>query len=123
MQKVLLVEDNLILLEAIETYLTGLDLEVESRHTTENILQEIPDMDLSLAILDVWVKPIQGDEISLAIKNNQKIKSFPIILISAKDDLDVTAQKAKADDHLHKPFRLPELGEKALNLIELSFGS
>jgi two-component system OmpR family response regulator len=118
MQKVLLVEDNLILLEAIETYLTGLDLEVESRHTTENILQEIPDMDLSLAILDVWVKPIQGDEISLSIKNSQKIKPFPIILISAKDDLNITAKNACADDHLHKPFRLPELGSKVLSLIE-----
>ncbi len=123
MKKVLLVEDNLILLKAIETYLIGLDFEVEPRHTTENLLQEIPDMNLNLAILDVWVQPIQGDELSFAIKNNLSIESFPIILISAKDDLNITAQKAHADDHLHKPFRLPELGDKALTLIELNSGN
>ncbi len=116
MKKVLLIEDNAVLLKAIETYLRGLEFEVVCCKNTCGILEELDEINPDLGIFDVWVDPVQGDHLSKAIKQNNKSNKFPIILISAKDNLDATAKEALADDHLHKPFHLPELGKMALRL-------
>jgi DNA-binding response OmpR family regulator len=118
MKKVLLVEDDPYLLRAMEIYLTGLGFKVQAYLNTASIVSSYDELSPDLGVFDVWVEPISGDKLCHIVKTELMNPEFPVILISAKNDLEKRAIQAQADLFLHKPFQLPDLGDSILKLME-----
>ena len=66
-----------------------------------------------LIILDLMLPGMPGDEV---LKNIREKSKVPVIVLSAKDELDTKADLLKlgANDYMTKPFALKELEARAL---------
>ena len=66
-----------------------------------------------LIILDLMLPGMSGDEV---LKNIREKSKVPVIVLSAKDELDtkVDLLKLGANDYMTKPFALKELEARAL---------
>ncbi|SMO32216.1 response regulator transcription factor [Solitalea koreensis] len=109
LQRILLVEDEEHLLEAIK-----LNLELEGYHVTvatdgKKALKIVKEERFNLAILDVMLPEIDGFQVceTIRLENTE----LPILFLTAKNTSEdrVMGLKKGADDYLTKPFNLEEL--------------
>ena len=107
--KILAVDDDKEILNAIEIYLTNEQMKVykasNGREALE-ILEKEPDM--HLIIMDLMMPELDGIHTILKIRQDKEI---PIIVLSAKsEDKDVVlGLNIGADDYITKPFNFLEL--------------
>lgn len=115
--KILLLEDELMLNNAICEYLKDIGHFVESFVDGADVLRAIEN-GYDLLILDVNVPTISGFEL-LSELNNKKIH-IPTIFISAQIDIeDITkAYELGCREYLKKPFHLGELGIKINQILK-----
>ncbi len=118
MKKILLVEDDPHLLRAMDIYLTGIGFETVQYLNTASVVEDFDQVKPDLGVFDVWVDPIAGDELCHIVKTELMNPEFPVIFISAKSGLEKRAIKVQADQFFQKPFRLPDLGDSIMKLIE-----
>ena len=59
-----------------------------------------------LILLDDWLSDGYGHLLCRALKQNRQTKTIPVVLISAKNDIECIAEKSHADDYIPKPFDL-----------------
>jgi DNA-binding response OmpR family regulator len=108
MEKILVVEDELTLLETLEYNLTrqGYEVHIAADGLTalEVARQEHPD----LIVLDVMLPGLDGFEICRVLRQEM---SVPILMLTARDDeVDkVVGLEVGADDYMTKPFSMREL--------------
>lgn len=109
--KVLAVDDNEDALFALERMLVHHGYQVltanSGRQALEIAAREVPD----LILLDVMMPEMDGYEVTQKLKDDPNLKFIPIILVTAKDDLDdvVSGLNLGADDYIKKPFRQEEI--------------
>ena len=62
--------------------------------------------DIDIVLLDIMMPGISGYELLQRMKNDERLRPIPVIMISALDEIDAVVQcvKAGADDYLPKPF-------------------
>ena len=62
--------------------------------------------DFGLVLLDIMMPKMNGYEVLEQVKNDERLKHIPIIMISAVDDLEsvVRCIELGAEDYLFKPF-------------------
>lgn len=115
--KILLLEDELMLNQAISEYLTGIGHMVESFTDGEEVINSV-DTSFDLLILDINVPKKDGFEI-LAELNSKKIY-IPTIYITALNDIeDITrAYDLGCREYIKKPFHLEELGIKINQILK-----
>ena len=115
--KILLLEDELMLNNAISEYLKSIGHMVESFLDGAEVLNNI-EQGYDLLILDVNVPNVDGFSV-LEELNNRKIH-IPTIFISAQIDIeDITkAYNLGAREYLKKPFHLGELGIKINQILK-----
>lgn len=108
--RVLIVEDN----HDSMTFLVGcladryeVDLAKNGQIGVEKALETIPD----LIISDVMMPGISGFDLCQVLKNDEKTSHIPIILLTAKADMDskIKGLATGADAYLYKPFKKKEL--------------
>lgn len=114
--KILLLEDELMLNNAINQYLTSIGHQVES--FTDGQAVDSINNSYDLLILDINVPTLDGFEI-LTILNSKKI-FIPTIFISALSDIeDITkGYNLGCKEYLKKPFHLAELGIKINQILK-----
>ncbi|OLA94437.1 MAG: hypothetical protein BHW64_03905 [Candidatus Melainabacteria bacterium LEY3_CP_29_8] len=113
MAKILIVDDNPNYLgDALPMYGYEVDVAkngVEALHklTTPNDSNSKYD----LVLLDVMMPKMDGWQTLKYIRNNDKIKTIPIIMITAvnEESKQIMGLKTGADDYITKPFILPNL--------------
>lgn len=105
---ILVVDDEREIADLIEIYLQNEDFKVYKYYSSKNILNDLENINIDLAILDVMMPDIDG--FSLCSKIREKY-NFPIIFVTAKiEDIDkISGLILGADDYVTKPFQPLEL--------------
>jgi DNA-binding response OmpR family regulator len=108
-RRLLLVEDDRTLRQALTFNLTREGYEVTSAADGETALEAARSDRLDLILLDVMLPGMSGVEV-LRVLRREGVAT-PIIILSAKgDEIDrVVGLKVGADDYVAKPFSRPEL--------------
>lgn len=108
MQKILIVEDEKEIAEAIKIYLEEENFEIIMCLDSSKVMDLIKQNDFQLVLLDIMMPKLDG--ISLA-RQIRKLSSIPIIFISAKSESTdkIIGLNAGADDYITKPFEPLEL--------------
>ena len=116
--KILLLEDEMMLNNAISEYLKGIGHMVESFCDGQEVLDAINNNSFDLLILDINVPTKDGFEI-LTELNNKKVY-IPTIFISALIDIeDISkAYNLGCREYIKKPFHLGELGIKINQILK-----
>ena len=122
-QRILLVEDEEHLLEAIK-----LNLELEGYRVTtatdgKMALKRFKEECFNLIILDVMIPEINGFQVAETIRLENR--EVPIMFLTAKNTSEdrVLGLKKGADDYLVKPFNLEELILRVAILVRRSLSS
>lgn len=115
--KILLLEDELMLNNAISEYLRDIGHMVESFTDGEEVINNI-DTSFDLLILDINVPKKNGFEILEDL--NKKRVYIPTIFITALNDIeDITkAYDLGCREYIKKPFHLEELGIKINQILK-----
>jgi two-component system response regulator RegX3 len=106
--RVLVVDDEPALLDAVGYALRSEGFEVETATDGENALQTLNDDSIGLVVLDIMLPRLSGIEVC---RRMREASDVPIILLSARDaEVDrVLGLESGADDYVTKPFSMPEL--------------
>jgi len=109
MKKILVVDDDSSIRYAIkEGFFTEYEIiSADSGKKCFRYLEsEIPD----LILLDIMMPEMNGWQVLKRLKESEKLKNIPVVIISARTD--ITAKKAGgfyADDYIEKPFAINDV--------------
>jgi two-component system alkaline phosphatase synthesis response regulator PhoP len=108
MNKVLIIEDDPVIVELLSIHLTDLACRITSVHNGVEGLQLALKEEFDLVILDLMLPGVNGMDICRRIRHTGH--STPILILSAKsEEIDkVVGLETGADDYLTKPFGVRE---------------
>lgn len=116
--KILVAEDEPMLLKTIELKLKKEGYEVITTADGREAIAKIEEMDPDMVITDIMMPYISGLEI-VAIVRKRTHKKIPIIMLSAMEQEKVVMEAFElgADDYITKPFSLNELAIRVKRLM------
>jgi len=119
--RILLVEDEKNLLEAIRFNLEMEDYEVESATNGQIALKKFKEQRFNLVILDVMIPEINGFAVCEKIRLENL--DVPVLFLTAKDSPadKIKGFKLGADDYVTKPFNLEEVLMRVHVLVKRSY--
>ena len=105
---ILVVDDEKEIADLIEIYLKNESYNVYKYYSSKNVLTDITNLNIDLAILDVMMPDIDGFKLCSKIREKY---NFPIVFVTAKvEDIDkISGLTIGADDYITKPFQPLEL--------------
>lgn len=120
--KILVVDDEKSILELLTINLRILGYEVISASTGMEAILQASLESPSLILLDVMLPDGDGVGICSMIRNNEKTKYIPIILLSAKSQEEdkIKGLMAGADDYITKPFSIKEVDARIQSVLRRS---
>jgi CheY-like chemotaxis protein len=116
-KKILIFDDDTIILEVISIIFKDGGYDVEISETSHDIIQRVSDFKPDLILMDNWIPNIGGVEATNLLKNHEDFKHIPVIYVTANNDIAYLANSAKADDYIAKPFNLEDLEEKVAKYL------
>ena len=107
--RILLAEDEVSLARAVVRILEKSNYSAEAVHNCLDALQFLESGEYDLAILDIMMPKMDG--ITVVKKLRQQGKNIPIIMLTAKSEIDdkVLGLDSGANDYMTKPFDAKEL--------------
>jgi two-component system cell cycle response regulator len=120
-KKILIADDSQVTLASLEkTLAAGLFQTIRASNGKEafdKAVCELPD----LIMLDVMMPEMNGFEVARVLKEDNRTRSIPIIMVTALDDPEHehAGRAAGAEEYLSKPVRPQELIARANSLISL----
>jgi two-component system, OmpR family, copper resistance phosphate regulon response regulator CusR len=107
--RILIIEDERKLADAIGEGLRGNGYEVALAHTGESGVRHLYDNSVDMILLDVMLPRVGGLEVLREIRRNGF--KIPVLILTSKGSVDdrVRGLDSGADDYLVKPFAFPEL--------------
>ena len=109
MKKILLVEDDPLIIEIYTTKLKERGFEVEVANEGEEAIKKLKEKHFDLLVLDIVLPQLSGFEILKKIRKNKDLKSLKIMVLSnlgQKSDVE-EAEKLGADKYLIKAHYTP----------------
>ena len=108
MERLLVVDDEPILLKGLKFSLEQEEYEIETAIDGEEAINKFQSGEYDLIILDIMLPKINGIEVCRKIR---EVSNIPIIMLTAKgdDDSKIDGLEVGADDYLTKPFNILEL--------------
>jgi len=117
MKKILIIDDALDIVEAIQSILESENYQVESSRNFDRIIEDAHKFQPHLIMLDVLLPGIDGRDIAKKIRQSGNgIAKTPILLMSAHADLVNNFRDSGANDFIAKPFEIEEILNKVAAL-------
>ncbi len=115
--KILVVEDDEIISDAVVEYLSDQHYAVEATYDGKSAWELLEVFTYDLILLDVMLPEMDG--ITLCRKLRNQGMDIPILMLTGRDTLDnkIEGLDAGADDYLVKPFELEELSARIRALL------
>ena len=115
--RILVVEDDVMLAEAITRALTQSAHAVDSARSGEEADRALATTDYDLVLLDLGLPQMDGFEILKRLR--QRRSTVPVLILTVRDSLEdrIAGLDLGADDYLTKPFHLSELEARVRALI------
>ncbi|MCT7663558.1 response regulator transcription factor [Shinella kummerowiae] len=112
--RILLIEDDAVLGEAVRDYVAGLGHAVDWMQTLDDGRAATGTVDYDLMLLDLRLP--DGSGLTLLKDLRRAGAATPIIILTAHDQISdrIEGLNSGADDYLVKPFNLGELGARML---------
>ena len=122
-KKLLVVDDEDTLCEAMRFNLEAEGYEVDTAGSAEEVLA----MDVSgydLLLLDIMMGEISGIQLAKILKANPATASIPIIFCTAKDSEDdmIDGLELGADDYIVKPYSLRNVLARVKTVLRRTYG-
>ena len=119
---VLIVDDEYIGRETLQSILEGEGYELEMAENGLQALEKARKLSPDVILLDVMMPGMTGFEVCQRIRNDPQIAEIPIIILTALDDREslLNALKAGADDFVSKPFDRYELRARLMGITRLN---
>jgi len=110
-ERILIVEDDKHISKLVKFNLEKADYDCTVAPTGEKALDTLKRQAVDLVILDIMLPGIDGLEVCREIKQHEKLKSTPVIMLTAKgEEIDrIVGLELGADDYMTKPFSPREL--------------
>lgn len=108
MAKILVVDDEKIIVKGIRFSLLQEGWEVDQAYDGEEGLQKAKEQEFDMILLDIMLPKMNGLEVCRQIR---EFSNMPIIMLTAKgDDMDkIIGLEYGADDYITKPFNILEV--------------
>jgi CheY-like chemotaxis protein len=120
-EKVLVVDDERQIRDLLKEFLTGEAYEVilasNGKEAIEVTEREHPDV----ILLDLKMPGIGGIEVCQRLKDEPTTQFIPIIVVTGYVDNKIHAIEAGADDFIHKPINLSELGFRVKSILRTRY--
>jgi len=108
MNKILVVDDDLDILEVLRFLLKKNGYEVFALSEAQKVIETVKEAKPDIVLLDINLSGYDGREICKYLKTTLHVKT-PIILFSANISYKNSYQDSHADDFLEKPFEVKKL--------------
>ncbi|SOD11544.1 response regulator transcription factor [Pedobacter xixiisoli] len=120
MSKILIAEDEVLMLKALEFKLKKDGYQVDVASDGRQAMDKVKSETYDLILTDIMMPFVGGMEILSYIKNDPLKKSTPVLLISAVGLENVVLEgfSLGADDFIYKPFNLNELSVRIKRYIK-----
>lgn len=108
MKKVLVVDDEKLIVKGIKFSLEQDEMQVDCAYDGEEALEKAKENSYDIILLDVMLPGLSGFEVCQAIR---EFSDVPVIMLTAKgDDMDkILGLEYGADDYITKPFNILEV--------------
>lgn len=119
--KILVVDDDWLNRELLETYLKNAGYKVETASDGAKALKMAVDSPPDLVLCDVQMPRLTGYEVCQALKSNPATQFVPVVMVTAldSDDEKLRAVEAGADDFVTKPFNTILLLTRVRSLLRI----
>lgn len=108
-KKILIVDDDIYILEAMEELLKYSGYEVDITAKADEIFNLTYQFNPDLILMDIMLSEVDGRDICWELKINNKTKNIPVIMISGLTNVEHSIQFCGADDLVVKPFDIQDL--------------
>ncbi|MFM2432868.1 MAG: hypothetical protein RLZZ511_4082 [Cyanobacteriota bacterium] len=117
--KILIVDDDTILLEALTTILEPWGLKVFTLCDPQHFLSTLEATSPDLLLLDVEFPDVSGVELCQVVRSDQRWSHLPIVVFTARSESEIVSQAFAmgADDFVSKPIVESELIARILNQL------
>ena len=107
-KKVLVVDDEKLIVKGIRFSLEQDGMEVDCAYDGEEALKMVKEREYDIVLLDVMLPKLTGFEVCQQIR---EFSSVPVVMLTAKgDDMDkILGLEYGADDYITKPFNILEV--------------
>jgi DNA-binding response OmpR family regulator len=122
MPRILLVDDDAVIIKLYQIILKGTEFELEIAPTGKDMLLAIGKQKPDVILLDVVLPDSSGLDLCSKIKNDPTFTGTKIILVSGQEISPVQIAQGiemGADDYLVKPFHPKELLARVKNCLKL----
>jgi|SRR5579864_4619484 len=119
--RVLIVDDDPFNLDLLEQELIEQNYVVESASDGREGLEKVASFLPDVILLDYMMPKMSGIEVVKSLKQDERFKGIPVVLLTAKGSLrdKVEGLDAGADDYVAKPFDAVELLARVRSMIRV----
>jgi putative two-component system response regulator len=119
--RILIVDDEPKNIKLLEAFLLPFKYKILKADNGEDALSIISRTEVDMVLLDVMMPQMDGFEVCRHIKDSEKTRMIPVIMVTALDDTEarVKAIETGADDFITKPPNRIELIARVKSLIKV----
>ncbi len=119
--RLLIVDDDKDVIETLSKKLSGAGYDISTAFDGEEALVKVKEDNPDIILLDLMMPKLNGFEVLKEIRQSFKDKWRPVIIISAKTELDSlkTCYKLEADHYLTKPCSIEKILQGIETMISL----
>ena len=118
-EKVLVVDDEWEIRDVLSNFLTEKGYEVILAENGEEAIELAARENPHVIMLDVVMPGIDGIETCRRLKEVEKTRSIPVIMITAFPDKEIEAYLEGADDFVVKPFNMVEISFRVESMLRI----